>query len=131
MESGTSVILQTLGGILLTISMGLITWALKQLVKLKETVATKANKTEVEGVRYEYLSLSERVARNEASDKARREEYERRFVELREDQHRQYTELSRVLTRLGEKVENGIEKIDGKVTRVHTRIDQMVKGDKS
>jgi len=75
----TTIILQTLGGVLVTICLGLVAWCLKQVVGLKE-----------------------RVAKNEGRDDARQEEIDRRFTEQKEETNRlrhESIELTRQLAK--------------------------------
>lgn len=91
-------ILQTVGGILITICLGLVGWCLKQLVALKE-----------------------RVAMHQATNEARHDEYERRFNELRSENNRLNKEHVDAIKQLGLELRDTnrhVKSVDDKINQV-------------
>ena len=95
-------LLQTVGGILVTICLGLVSWCLKQVIDLKERVST-----------------------NEAKDEMRHQENERRFNELREENVRlrkDQLELNRQLVTDVKDTNRFVRELGDKLTSVQEDI---------
>ena len=80
--------------VLVTIAMGLAGWCLKQMVDLKV-----------------------QFANHQGAEDAREKSYERRFAEIRDENHKTYGELKEDLS-----------EIKRSVDAVHARIDKIVGG---